>query len=198
LNRPSTEEHAGIEVVVIQPETWPVFEELFGPDGVEGGCWCSYFKMTSADFGSTGSRGHKKFVKDRLDEGEPFGLVLCEHGEPLAWVAVSPRTCNRRLERSVVAKVEPERDVSSTWSVVCFYGRRRARGRGYSALLLREAIDYARRSGAQTVEGYPVDLELGPVSADERYHGRLDVFLDAGFELVERRGKRRALVRLDL
>jgi hypothetical protein len=36
------------------------------------------------------------------------------------------------------------------------------------------------------------------ISAGERYDGRLDTFLASGFELIHRRGKRRALVRLTL
>lgn len=187
-----------VEVVPIDATTWDVFEEFFGPDGVDGGCWCAYFKMTPKQFHTSGSRGHKAFMRRCVDNGEPIGLVARAHGEPWAWVAVSPRSCNARLERSVVARVEPDRDLTTTWSVTCFYGRRRARRRGMSRLLLDGAVAYAIRGDARVIEGYPVDTGLGTLAADERYHGRLDTFLAAGFELIERRGKRRALVRLTL
>jgi hypothetical protein len=65
-------------------------------------------------------------------------------------------------------------------------------------MLLDAAVEHARRGGATTIEGYPVDTDIGSVSPDEQYHGRLETFLARGFELVARRGKRRALVRLDL
>lgn len=187
-----------VDVTPVDASTWPLFEELFGPDGVEGGCWCSYFKLTAREFSDTGSAGHRRLMKGRVEAGEPFGLVARVDGAPRGWVAVSPRSCNARLERSVVARVPADRDLSGTWSVTCFYVRRGTRSRGLSSRLLAEAVAYARANGAEQVEGYPVDVTRGRVAADDRYHGRLDVFLDAGFDLVERRGKRRALVRLDL
>ena len=115
-------------------------------------------------------------------------------GTPVGWVAVAPRDRYRRLERSVVARVDEE-DYAGIWSVVCFYVVRDARGRGVAEELLKAAIGYARDHGARIVEGYPVDPQRR-LSPDELYHGVLDTFLQAGFTLVERRCRRRALVRL--
>lgn len=62
-----------------------------------------------------------------------------------------------------------------------------------SAELLRAAVGYAAEHGADVVEGYPVEPD-GHRAAD-LYHGTVRMFTDAGFELVERRGPARALVR---
>ncbi|MGH1561180.1 N-acetyltransferase family protein [Mumia sp. DW29H23] len=188
----------GVEIVAVDAGTWDTFEELFAPGGVQGGCWCSYFSMTAKDYSQSTPDERHAHVRARVEAGTPFGLVARVDGVASGWVAVSPRACNVRLSRSRVAAVEKGRDLSDTWSVVCFYSRRDARRTGLSRELLDAAVSYARERGARYVEGYPVDVEGSSVPADERYHGRLDVFLEAGFTLVERRGKRRALVRLDL
>jgi len=60
--------------------------------------------------------------------------------------------------------------------------------------LLDAAVEYAKARGARAVEGYPVDTGGEKANSGDLYHGTLSLFLDAGFELVERRGKRRALV----
>jgi hypothetical protein len=59
-------------------------------------------------------------------------------------------------------------------------------------------VDFARERGARVVEGYPMDTEGARRSAGDLYHGTLEMFLTAGFTLVERRGTRRALVRREL
>jgi len=49
--------------------------------------------------------------------------------------------------------------------------------------------------GARAVEGYPIDTADRGLQPGDLYYGTLQAFGDAGFELVERRGVRRALVR---
>lgn len=70
-----------------------------------------------------------------------------------------------------------------------------ARRRGLAAALLEAAVDWARKRGAVSVEGHPVDTEGERRGSGDLYHGTLAMFLSAGFDLVDRRGTRRALVR---
>lgn len=85
-----------------------------------------------------------------------------------------------------------------TWSVTCFFVHRSARGQGLARTLVDAAVDYARDRGARVVEGHPVDTEGQKRVSGDLYHGTLDMFLSAGFTLVERRGTRRALVRKEI
>lgn len=186
---------SGLELVEITTATWPVFEELFGPDGVQGGCWCSWFRLSSRDYSSCSSAERRDFMRARVETGEPFGLVARLDGEPLGWVSVAPRQYHTRLERSSVARLAENEDPASLWTVACFYIKREARGVGLSHRLLDAAVEHAASRGARAVEGYPVDTAGGKTPPQELYYGTLDVFLAAGFELVERRGKRRVLVR---
>ncbi|MGH3448066.1 MAG: GNAT family N-acetyltransferase [Nocardioidaceae bacterium] len=182
-------------VVPLAQDTWPQFEELFGPDGVQGGCWCAFFRMTAREFNTTTPDEHKQVVSGAAVDGRPLGLLAIVDGSPQGWVAVSPRLDNPRLLKSEVARTDSTEHLSSTWAVTCFYIRRTCRRSGVSRLLLNEAGEYARRHGARAVEGYPVDAGAAKVAAAELYHGELGTFVDAGFALIDRRGRRRALVR---
>ncbi|NMR30611.1 GNAT family N-acetyltransferase [Crystallibacter degradans] len=186
---------SGLETVEITTATWPVFEELFGPGGVQGGCWCSWFRLSSRDYASSSSVERRDFVHSRVEAGEPFGLVARVDGEPLGWVSVAPRQCHTRLERSSVVRLAEDEDQASLWTVACFYIKRDARGIGLSHRLLDAAVEHAASRGARAVEGYPVDTAGGKTPPQDLYYGTLKVFLGAGFKLVERRGQRRALVR---
>jgi GNAT superfamily N-acetyltransferase len=114
-------------------------------------------------------------------------------------VAVAPRAVYRRLERSRIAKpVDPAEDLSDVWSVTCFFVHRTTRRAGISAGLLEEAVRYAADRGARVVEGYPVDTHGAKTESASLFHGTLSTFLAAGFQLVELRGPRRALVRKEI
>jgi len=167
-----------------------LFERLFGPGGVQGGCWCAFFRLAGPDYTAAGREGRKEHVRAEARDGKPLGLLGIVDGEPLGWVAVSPRKDNPRLARSrVMASDEP----GAVWAITCFYIHRRGRRRGLATALLRAAVDYAAEQGAESVEGYPV--EVGTRSAADLYHGTTGMFTDAGFEVAEKRGPARALVR---
>lgn len=185
-------------IVPLTTNTWELFEQLLGPDGLQGGCWCTYFRMNARDFERSAPAEHKQLARRIVDQGDPFGLLAVQDEMPMGWVAVAPRQDNPRLGRSAVARVDSAADVARTWSVTCFYIDRRSRHRGLTETLLREAVQHAAANGAGYVEGYPVDAGGGKIGAGSLYHGELQTFLDGGFELIDRRGTRRVLVRRTL
>ncbi len=63
------------------------------------------------------------------------------------------------------------------WSVTCFYVPETQRGKGLMKGLLRAAVQYALRAGAQIVEGYPVTPEFFGDGAA----GSVPIFEAAGF-----------------
>ncbi|MER6663418.1 GNAT family N-acetyltransferase [Amycolatopsis japonica] len=126
-------------------ETWPLFERLFGPGGVQGGCWCAFFRLTGPEFKQAGKDGRKAYVRDEVAAGKPLGLLALADDEPVGWVAVSPRLDNPRLAKSPVA-ASPG-DHTGVWSVTCFYIGRKSRRQGLSAALLRAAVGFAAGRG---------------------------------------------------
>jgi hypothetical protein len=64
--------------------------------------------------------------------------------------------------------------------------------------LLAGALDLARRGGARTVEGYPVDTAQRTSTSAALFPGPLPVFLRAGFTEVARPQPARPVVRVTL
>ena len=178
-----------MKVVELTAETWPLAEALFSSSKTVEWCFCTWFMQANAEMKVNDNR---EVLRARL--GSPIGLLAVDDsGEAVGWVAVAPRASYSRLGRSKVTAPVSD-DISGVWSVTCFYVRRSARGQGVTSLLLDAAVAHASAAGAKSIEGYPIDTEGRKLQAGELYHGRLAMFLDAGFELVERRGTRRALV----
>jgi GNAT superfamily N-acetyltransferase len=89
---------------------------------------------------------------------------------------------------------DDQQEDDGVWSVTCFFVRRDHRGKGLSGRMLDAAVELARRSGARTVESYPV----APDSPSYRYMGFLPLFQERGFLEVARAGSRRHVLRLEL
>jgi GNAT superfamily N-acetyltransferase len=188
-----------MRVVELTAKTWPALEKLFGPNGADAGCWCMFFRLPRPDWRAGLYEPNRVALRELAGSGEPVGLLALDGDDPVGWVAAAPRPVYRRLERSTVAKpVDPAEDLSGVWSVTCFFVHRTARRSGVSDLLLDEAVRFAAARGARVVEGYPVDTGGEKKSSSELFHGTLSQFLAAGFDLVERRGARRALVRKEI
>jgi GNAT superfamily N-acetyltransferase len=183
------------DIVELTHDTWPELEKLFSANKTVGGCWCVWFMRPNSEIEADWGEGNKAYLRAQLDSSTRLGLLAVEDGEPLGWVAVAPRPTYPRLTRSTITRSDAGPD---TWSVTCFFVHRSARGRGLAATLLDAAVDHARAHGAAAVEGHPVDTEGQRRGSGDLYHGTLAMFLSAGFDLVERRGTRRALVRRSL
>jgi GNAT superfamily N-acetyltransferase len=177
-----------VKVVELTASTWPLAEALFSSSKTVEWCFCTWFMQTNAEMKSGDNRA---VLRARL--GSPIGLLAVDGEEAVGWVAVAPRAAYSRLGRSKITAPVAE-DISGVWSVTCFYVHRAARRQGVTSLLLDAAVSYAAEAGATSVEGYPIDTDGRKLQAGELYHGRLEMFLDAGSEVVERRGTRRALV----
>ena len=182
-----------MDIVELTPRTWPSLETLFSANKTVGGCWCTWFMRPHAEVRSGWGAGNRSFLRERL--GSPLGLLALDGDDPVGWVAVAPRSAYPRLATS---KISASDAGAGTWSVTCFFVHRGARGRGLAATLLSSAVDFAARRGADAVEGHPVDTEGDRRSSGDLYHGTLDMFLAAGFTLLDRRGTRRALVRKEI
>jgi ribosomal protein S18 acetylase RimI-like enzyme len=85
-------------------------------------------------------------------------------------------------------------DPANTGAIVCFVIAPAYRGQGVARKLLDGACDLLRKAGMSRVEAYPPN---GARSAAGSYHGRLSMYLDAGFEQV-RESERYIVVRKEL
>jgi GNAT superfamily N-acetyltransferase len=181
-----TDRPADVQVVDCTPDRWPDVVAVFEGPGDPGRCWCQWF-YRGARVDRASADGNREALHGQVLSGPP-GVLGYVDGVPSGWCAVAPRPSYTRLARSRTLAGTPADELAdpAVWSVTCFVVRKEARRRGLSGPLLAGAVDLARRSGATTVEGYPVDVAGGRAPAAGLYPGPLPVFLRAGFTEVRR------------
>ncbi|MEV6283492.1 GNAT family N-acetyltransferase [Kribbella sp. NPDC051770] len=162
-------------------------------------CSCQRFRMLPKEsWASEGPEELAARLRDQTACGNPkatttTGLVAYLDGEPVGWCAVAPRSQHARLLRDYRVpwqdRSEDKTD-PTVWAVTCFVTRAGYRRRGIGRALARASIGFAEGRGARAVEGYPDLVDGGSV-------GTLAMFTTAGYAVVSRPGKRRAVVRVD-
>jgi GNAT superfamily N-acetyltransferase len=182
----------GLEIRPLTVATWPDFEQLFGPRGAYGGCWCMWWRLTRREFEAQHGEGNRRAMKALVESGVVPGILGYLDGAPAAWCSVAPREQFQALERSrVMARI----DDTPVWSIVCFYFAREARRRGLMRPMIRAAVEQAARHGGRVVEAYPTlprGRELPPVSS---FMGLPAAFAAEGFVEVARPSARRVVMR---
>ncbi|MGZ4637487.1 MAG: GNAT family N-acetyltransferase [Actinomycetes bacterium] len=125
-----------IVVRPVGPAQWPQLAAFFGPSGAYSGCWCMWWRRTSAEFDAgcrDGATGNRAALQRLTADGRVPGLLAYD---------------------------------GDVWAAVCFWVPRGRRGRGVATALLAGAVDHARAAGARVLEGYPVDPSSRVPSAD--------------------------------
>lgn len=189
-----------LKVRPLTPARWPDLEAVFGARGcsVARYCWCMAYRRSGPEkplpAGKRRSPVNRAELKKLVDAGKPPGLIAYGGKTPVGWISFGPREEFKKLQRSRVMKAVDDKPV---WSIICFVVPSEYRGQGIAHTLLREAIAFARKHGAEIVEGYPVDKQAR--SSDiSMWFGAKSMFDRAGFEEVARRKPARPVVRLAL
>ena len=182
-----------IRIEPLSPDTWPAFEQLFGPRGACGGCWCMTPRLRPKEYEKTKGEGNRRLMKDLVDSGETPGLLAIQEDTPIGWVSLGPRLSFGFLSRS---KILAPVDDLPVWSVVCLFIAKAHRRSGISIKLLEAAADHASTQSASCLEGYPIaPKDHATVPAVFAYWGIAKAFASAGFTEVERRSPTRPIMR---
>jgi GNAT superfamily N-acetyltransferase len=184
--------HRRVKFWAATPARWSDLETLFGDRGACGGCWCMAWRRSPAQWRRQSGEGNKKALRRLVSTEPPPGIIGFLGREPIAWCAVAPRESYSFLGRS---KVLAPVDDSSAWSVSCLFVAKEYRRRGLSPLLLIEAVAFATKHGARTVEGYPTEPYSKRVPDPFLWTGTVSAFRSAGFVEVARRSKTRPIMR---
>ena len=170
----------------VSDENWTDFESLFQKRGAPKSCWCMAWRKIRPELkGDPLAKKHE--MQQRIQGGEPVGILGYVNDDPIAWCSVSPR----ETYRSTMADVLAGDDNENIWSIVCFFVMGNFRGNGLMTRLMEAAEIHAAQSGATVLEGYPVD----PNSPSYRFGGFLSAFEERGYEKIGRKGSRRYVVR---
>ena len=173
-----------IRVEPVTRENWKTFSRLFEAKGSPHYCWCTSYRVRKASE-LTGAQ-KKAVMRSSVESRVPIGVLACKGDEPIGWCSVAPRETYVRLEKSrTMPRVTSP--ATPTWTILCFFVARPHRNQHVAQALLKGAIEYARRQGAEVVEGYPFDTS--GVSSTHRGHSSL--FKSARFEIDGTRWFRR-------
>jgi len=181
-----------ITIHTLTPESWSDFENLFGPRGACGGCWCMYWRLPRSQYEEQHGELNRRNIKALVDSGNIPGILAYSGDEPVGWCSIAPREEFPTLSRSRILKPVDDQPV---WSVVCFFIARNQRHKGMTVQLLKAAIEYARSNGARIIEGYPVEPKDGKSPDVFVYTGLFSAFKQAGFTEVLRRSATRPIMR---
>lgn len=156
---------------------WDTFSSFFESKGAPHYCWCTAWRRVEGKKPS--KQDKKESIKGLICKGTPVGILAYDHGDPVAWCSVGPRNSFKPLGG--------DDTLEKVWSITCFFVKRQYRGKGITKLLLKQAIEYAKKSGAAYVEAYPVEKD----SPTYQFMGSVPVFEKAGFKFKKKAGKRR-------
>jgi GNAT superfamily N-acetyltransferase len=157
----------------VTPSRWKDMERLFEGRGGPKYCWCTPYRFADSPE-RTKAPERKEAMRGRVAAGGPVGVLLYDGAEPVGWCSVAPRESYERLDASWTM---PRVDGRRTWTVLCFFVRSDHRGQGATRVLLDGAVAYARKKGAEVVEGYPFDSS----GTTSRHRGHSTMFAGAGF-----------------
>jgi GNAT superfamily N-acetyltransferase len=172
---------------------WNDFENLFGPKGAYGGCWCMWWRLTKKEFEKGQGEGNRQAMKKLVDSGTIPGLIAYyNNNDPCGWCSIAPREQYGSLERSRVLKRVDDKNV---WSLVCFYIHKNYRGQNIGEKLILGAIEYVKSKGGEIIEAYPTVMReklLPPVSS---FMGLTKIFERVGFKEVSRPSRSKIIMR---
>ena len=181
-----------LEIQPVTTESWEDLEQLFGPRGAIGGCWCMWWRIKRKDFEQQQGQRNRDAMCSIVESGKVPGIIAYSNDEPVAWCSVAPREVFPVLDRSHVLKRVDDQPV---WSVVCFFMAKGYRHKGLSARMLKAAVEYATENGVRIVEGYPITPKKDQAPDIYIFTGLESTFLKAGFVEVAQRSESRPIMR---
>jgi GNAT superfamily N-acetyltransferase len=184
-----------LEFHPVTSDRWDDLEQLFGPRGAIGGCWCMWWRIKRKDFEQQQGEGNHDAMCSIVDSGKVPGILAYSDGAPVAWCSVAPREDFPVLDRSPILKRVDDRPV---WSIVCFFIAKDYRHQHLSSRMLKAAVDYAAQHGARIVEGYPITPKIDQAPDIYIFTGLESTFVKAGFVEVARRSEFRPIMRYSL
>ena len=188
-----------IRYVELTPSHWTAIESLFGAKGACGGCWCMHWRVTAGEEAWKSFQGDqaREGFHERVTTGQVHGILAFDGDEPVGWCTFGPRSDFPRIDRTRAYRQHEEREV---WSLPCFFVKRTHRGKGIGRGLLKTAIAAMRRRRVRIIEAYPAPLTKSGdrLPAAFAFTGPLQLFEEAGFQVVQRESYSRPMVQLEL
>jgi GNAT superfamily N-acetyltransferase len=153
-----------------------------------------WWRLPAAQWRAQKGNGNRKAMRSLVQAKKIPGLLAYVDGKAVGWCAVGPRPDFVRFSKSRVLKPVDEKPV---WSVTCFFVAKDYRRQGVTVALLKAAAEFARKQGAEILEGYPTDAKRDQPDVFV-YTGLASAYRKAGFKEVVRRSPARPIFRRQL
>lgn len=185
------------EVRPVTPDLGPEAEATFAASPESAGCFCTWFLIPVSQYHSGGAAANREIFREFVRKAtSPPGLLAYVDGAPVGWCAAGPRSRFARALRVPSFKGRDPSEDDVVWFVPCFSVLREHRRRGVSRALLTGAVELARSSGAEAIEGFP--FARGAKLGRESMVGVEAVFESCGFTASRRPSATRVVMRRDL
>jgi ribosomal protein S18 acetylase RimI-like enzyme len=179
-----------VEVKPLIPELEREYLEYFdGPaladNPVWARCYClSYhLDLPPREQEERPSEQNRADRAEQIRRGDASGVLAFSDGRVIGWCNASPRTALPHLDRRPEFACD---DPEHTGAIVCYVIAPQYRGQGLARKLLDGACEVLRELGMHSVDAYPPKNASTDAGS---YHGRLSMYLDAGFEQVREAGR---------
>jgi len=181
---------ADVEIVRLRPELRDDYlrffdSEAFADNPTWASCYCVSYTLNTppADFDERTAAENRAQRAAQIERGEASGVLAYAGGKVVGWCHAAPRTALPLLDGTPGFEAE---DAATTGAIVCYVIAPAYRGQGLARRLLDSACELLRERGLRRVDAYP------PAAAGTdagSYHGRLGMYIDAGFERVRDAGR---------
>ena len=153
------------------------------------------WRLARSTFNQGKGDANRSAMRALVEQKKEPGILLYKGGLAIGWCSVAPRAEFVALSRS---RVWAPVDESAVWSVSCFFVAKDHRNQGLSVELLKSAVAFARSRGAHIVEGYPQELDGGPLPASFAWTGIASAYRKAGFKEALRRSAKKPIMRYEI
>lgn len=169
-----------IEIRAITVDSGPDVGRFFDLDAFPdnpawGACYCMFFPRgghQNDDWGNETWQANRADQMDRIAAGKTTGMLAYVEGRMVGW-------CNTTARGELPGLATG--DDGGVASVVCFVIAPPYRGHGVAKRLLDGVVSRFAAIGFTGLEAYPV---RDPADERAAYHGSLDLFERAGFEVT--------------
>jgi ribosomal protein S18 acetylase RimI-like enzyme len=173
-------------------------QDAFPDNPAWASCYCISYHvdMPPEQFDERGAAANRADRAAMIERGDASGVMAyatgAGGGRVVGWVNASPRTSYPLLDKIPEFAAD---DPATSGAIVCFVINPSYRGQGLARKLLDGACDMLRARGLKTVYAYPPPQAS---TAAGSYHGKLSMYLDAGFQETGAATKRYVVVKKSL
>ncbi len=175
-----------LSFVPLTLQTWPLFEALFEKHhGVRGGCWCSYYLLSSSGFSNTDRDGHKAAHYDVLSRFHQTGLLMVKAGIAIGYAQYGTWELFERYKRNRVLKDQALPD-QPLWRISCLFVDKHQRHQHLVRPLVKAVLENIAQQGGGIVEAFPFEFEENPDKF--QFNGSVPFYRSLGFEKIDHIG----------